>query len=40
MSHLYIKKGFTADFLKAYNAGFEKYVVGEKYNGMWINYPS
>jgi len=39
ISHLYIKKGFVADFLKAYNAGFEKYVVGEKYNGMCINYP-
>jgi hypothetical protein len=39
ISHLYIKKGFVADFLKAYHASFEKYVVGEKYNGMWISYP-
>lgn len=39
ISHLYIKKGFVADFLKAYNASFEKYIVGERFNGMCINYP-
>lgn len=39
ISHLHIKKGFVADFLKAYNASFEKYVAGENFNGMCINYP-
>lgn len=39
ISHLYIKKGFVADFLKAYNAGIEKALAGEKYNGTWISYP-
>jgi len=37
-SHLSIKKGKAADFLKAYDASFQKYVVGEKYRGMWLGY--
>ena len=38
ISNLHIKKGMAADFLKAYNASFQKYIVGEKFNGMWISY--
>ena len=39
MSHLSIKKGKAADFLKAYYESFDKYVVGENYHGMWMRYP-
>lgn len=39
MSHLSIKKGKAAEFLKAYYESFEKYVVGENYHGMWMRYP-
>jgi hypothetical protein len=39
ISHLFIKKGLAADFIQAYNSSFEKYVAGEKYNGMWLAYP-
>jgi quinol monooxygenase YgiN len=38
ISHLFIKKGFAADFLKAYHASFEKYIVGEKFTGMCLSY--
>jgi hypothetical protein len=36
ISHLFIKKGSAADFIKAYNSSFEKYIVGEKFNGLWL----
>lgn len=37
-SILGIKKGRVADFLKTYDENFRKYIVGEKYCGMWLGY--
>ena len=39
ISHLYVKKGLAADFIKSYNSGFENYVSWEKFSGMWLAYP-
>ena len=38
MSHLAIRKGKAAEFLKAYYQNFDKHIVGEKYKGMWLGY--
>lgn len=39
MSVLPVKKGKAADFLGFYNETYAKYVLGERFKGMWFHYP-
>jgi hypothetical protein len=38
VSHLSIRKDKGADFIRDYDEAFKKYVIGEKYRGMWTQY--
>ena len=38
ISHISVKKGYAAKFLKEYHENFNKHIVGEKNHGMWTQY--
>jgi hypothetical protein len=38
ISHISIKKGYAAKFLKEYHENFKKHLVSEKNHGMWTQH--